>query len=286
MFKFVRKGYNHIKVENDLTPLEVKERLGKLASLRSDFQIAAHLRREPPKRFLRWPVTEDVTHYRAVPSADTLIAVFNGRFRRPMVPISVFLQMLDDERFGVLLLTDREKNHFENGIFGYAESLPQLAAKLARFAEAEGYGSILTLGTSMGGLAALRAGRLLDATRAISIGGRFAWHIGRLAGTETARPIPAFDLLCGCVASETLCINLFGEHNSDDVRHAAALSRMLPSSRAIAVPIAEHNPINRCFELGRLDAFYRELFSPAEPDAATLRRLFQTAQPEARIAAR
>jgi len=223
--------------------------------------------------YRREAVARLVTLYTADRSAETLIIGFCGRSARLFLPMAVFLQALDHRRYDLLVASDARHLHFDHGIEDYAGSLPELARRLSDFASARGYGSIITYGISMGGLAALRTGQLMRANRAIAAGGRFAWNIGRLL-RQRAHP-RAFDLLCECrqpTATESYA--LFSEGHSDDVESAARLAAIAPECHIVAMPCDDHNFPYAIHKARRLDDYHRQIFDlNRKPEAALLRSM-------------
>ena len=220
-------------------------------------------------------VASAVTLYTADRSAKTLIVGFCGRSARLFLPVAVFLQALDHERFDLLTASDVRHLQFDRGLEGYSSSLPDLARRLSDFASARGYSSIITYGISLSGLAALRIGQLMGADRAISAGGRFSWNLGRLLRNEAC--VQSFDLLCHCrqpMATESYA--LFSEGHPDDVASAGRLAATSPGCCMIPMPYADHNFPHGIQKARRLDAYHREIFDPSrKPDPSVLRCLLR-----------
>lgn len=213
-----------------------------------------------------------VTLYTAGRSARTLIVGLCGRDQRLFLPVGIILQNLDHERFDLITLWDRRELHFDHGIEGYARSLPDLAARLSDFAASRGYSSIVTYGTSMGGIPAMRIGQLMEADRAIAAGGRFAWNIGRLLRNEAY--IQPFDPLCHCRRTgPTEHYAIFSEDNKEDVENAERLAATCPDCRLIPMPHQDHNFPHAIQKCRRLDEYHREIFDlRCRPDPTVLRR--------------
>ena len=179
-----------------------------------------------------------------------------------MLPISYFLQLMRDDQYDVLVLADEHRRHFDGGIEGYASSLLTTFQRIKAFAEDKCYRRVVTYGTSMGGLAAIRAGLWLEADRAICIGGEFCRHPPRLANANDE--IRAFDLLCDCRASgKTELLAVFAAGNRDDAESYAVLSGVLPDCSPIPVDTATHNVLQHLDERGELAPFIEMLFAPA-----------------------
>ncbi|MCX7306024.1 MAG: hypothetical protein NTV73_17080 [Hyphomicrobiales bacterium] len=221
-------------------------------------------------RYLRTEVATGVNFYSAASGASTLVVGFGTSRGRLSMPLFMVLEALDDTRYDLLLLSDLTKRHFDKGIEGYAATLPELMRRVGEFAARGGYACVVTLGTSMGGFAALRGGDLLAADRAISIGGRFAWHPGALV--RDRRRVQAFDPLCHCRGPfRAPFYLLYSRDHPKDPRDAEMLAKIAPASRAIAFPGTHHGVHYRIRQRGRLDAFFAEMLDvQKEPDAQKL----------------
>ena len=225
--------------------------------------------------YRREVISPGLTLYTSGRLTQTLIIACVGRSARPFVPIAVFLQALDHERFDLLTASDVRHLQFDRGLEGYASSLPDLARRLSDFASARGYSSIITYGISLGGMAALRIGQLMGADRAISAGGRFSWNLGRLLRNEAY--VQSFDLLCHCrqpMATESYA--LFSEGHPDDVESAGRLAAISPDCRLIPMPCDDHNFPHGIHKARRLDEYHRQIFDlNRKPHPAALRGLME-----------
>lgn len=224
--------------------------------------------------YRREVVSPGVILYTADRAANTLIVGFCGRSIRLFLPVSLFLQALDHNRFDLLIASDARQLHFDRGIEGYAQSLPDLAMRLAEFAAGRGYDRVITYGISMGGLVALRVGELMRADRAIAAGGRFAWNIGRLQGGKAN--VQSFDLLCECrQPAKTEGYAIYSKDNPSDAASAGRLAAICPQYTIIPMPWAAHNFPYGIHKARRLDQYHRQIFDLGrKPDAAVLASLF------------
>lgn len=256
MFSLFKRPEVSPETEDALTPLEILALLARQPRLRDAFRVGRYLKEHAPKRFVRSTLVPGVDHCTANLGAGRLLVCFAGRTQRFMAPVSVFLQMIDDRASDLLLLFDRQKRHFNDGVDGFGNSLPALAHRISAFADQRNYRSIVTVGWSMGGLPALRAGRLMGATRAISIGGRLVWHVERL---KTRTGLEAFDPLCSCIRGETPCFLLYGGGHAADARDARIVLGMVPRSKCLEVASEKHNAVHQYFEAGSLPRLYELL---------------------------
>ncbi len=100
----------------------------------------------------------------------TLLVAFTGNQHRLMMPTYRILQNLDAEQFDMLMLSDPRRLLFEKGIEGLGSDLNELSGVITRFAEPSGFGRIVSIGTSGGGLAALYVAMKFGWSRAVTIG--------------------------------------------------------------------------------------------------------------------
>jgi len=242
-----------VKAGNDqLTPLEIA------AALKTDgdlpFAIAPLLRSgHNPVGYVREDWSEDASYYTSRKSAKSLIVIFSGMAMRVGVPTSYFLQMLRDDVFDVILLRDPRRLHYTHGVRGLGSFLESMRY-IRKFADAKGFEQVLAFGNSGGGLPALRAGRLLGARRAISIGGRYPWHPGRLMRCET--PVGAFDTLCACAPpSPTELVAVYARGNKIDAQANALLRKIVPECIEVPINIEQHGILGYFYKVRMLPLF-------------------------------
>jgi hypothetical protein len=258
------------KAETKLTPVEIEELVSKMHALPIGARRwLAHLSEllryagGPPQRYRRRIVNAHVDHFadQTVPvSGKALVIGFCGNADRLMMPIGCVLQFLPSRRFDVVVLRDTQHAHYLNGVGDYAPTLNGLAERLKADFKPKKYAKVYCFGTSMGGFGALRCGVLIKADRAISVGGRYHWHIRRLlGGSETE--LSAFDPLCQCfVQSRTDLLCAYSGGNEEDRTDVDRLAAILPVSR-IAFPNAtHHNLIFALMKTNRLKPFFDEIF--------------------------
>jgi hypothetical protein len=225
--------------------------------------------------FARTQLASGVNLYSANEGAKTLLVGFGGRHANLFMPVFMVLEALDSTQFDLLLLSDFKQLHFDQGIEGYAASMPQLMDKVGNLAMQRGYSASITYGCSMGGLPALRGCALLGADRTISSGCRFVWHPSRIkSGNE---PISAFDLICHCRSPlPARSYLLYSEDNTEDVQAAAKLTAISPPIAKIEFPGNLHNFTYHIRKKGRLANYYSQIFDlNKELDPEKLRALME-----------
>lgn len=247
------------KLDDTMTPLEIAALLQSRTYSHMPFAIAPLLERGPPVGYRCYNISEHVRLYSADRGAPNLIVAFAGGVFRLMVSISYFLQMMQDDVYDILLLTDITRRHFEGGIDGYSSSLLETADRVKAFVEARAYRKVIAYGTSMGGFPALRAGLQFGADRAISVGGGFCVHPPRLV--ESEHEIRAFDLLCACRPMREISLfAVFAVKHEGDAGHHAILRQLLPNCVMMEIDVPSHNVLHHLDMLGELQSFYATVF--------------------------
>ena len=179
--------------------------------------------------------------------------------------------MMPDDVYDVLVIADAQQRHYEAGSRGYSNSLLETLVRIKALSEARSYRRLITYGTSMGGVPALRAGLWLGADRAISIGGWFCTHPPRLMQPSTE--IQAFDLICDCrPRGHVPVLTVFAAKNLRDVAQQAMLRAVLPDCVEIKIDSESHNVIQYLDRRGRLPAFYATIFGEADVRSTTFKR--------------
>ena len=263
MFRlFQRKDPQIPLLENVLTPLEIVSLTDNGRFKPSDFQVSSLLRNAAPKAFRREVLTEGATFYPSGVASDRLLICFSDIAGHLMMPISVLLQ-LTDEATHVLLLSDPGRSHYTHSVSGVGRDFGDLVNWLRAFAGERGYGTVMTFGTSLGGYAALRAGRVLGCRRAVSISGLFPFHPSRLK--RRSRPVEPFDPLCACTPSRIETVAL---HSADNIRDAGfgdQLAVIDPAVQIVAMPGDNHNIVHELFKRDRLGHLVKHLFDTTSP---------------------
>jgi hypothetical protein len=246
-----------VRHSNDqLTPAEIADLVKHGSEL--PFAIRPLLEAgQPPVRYVRERWCEDADYYTSNQGARSLIVGFCSGAHRLGVPTSYFLQCLRDDLYDVVVLRDARRAHFADGVQGLG-SLLETTRAIKKFAEGRGYSEIISLGVSMGGYPALRAGLMLKADRAISIGGAYCWHVGRL--TRKTHSVKPFDLLCPCTAKPQVeLVAVMSAQNRDDVRALETLKLNFPECHSVFVNAGEHNVSGYFYQVGTLRLFYASL---------------------------
>ena len=215
-----------------------------------------------PQRYRRLSIHPDINLFtdrsRAI-SKKRLVLAFSGSAGRLLLPTGFVLQVLPSRSVDVALLHDRSRSHYMNGIAGYASDFQALVRRLISDLRSTAYEGVFCFGTSMGGLPALRCGLLIDACRSISVGGRWPWHIRRLAVDDEAN-LPAFDPLCHCYsARRTNFVCVYSDGNPADRTHADRLATIFDVEKVPVVGATGHNALDFLLTENQLGPFLNDL---------------------------
>jgi hypothetical protein len=278
-----QKTFDRAKVkvkgwEDRLTPLEIAKLLEGDGDL--PFKIAPLLKNgQRPAAYIREAWSEEATYFAGRSDTTRLLVIFSAPRARLGIPISYVLQALRDDVYDVLLLRDPNDEHYTRGVQGLGSFL-DTTRRIEDFAGTKGLQQIITYGASLGGLPALRAGLLLKASRAISVGGRYPWHAGRLARAE--RLVDAFDLLCPCAPpSPTQLIMVYARHDEVDEHAFDLVQKTFPACIGVPIDTAKHNLVGYFYKADLLPQFLACLFEhwdTVEIRTDLLKRLDQAAR--------
>jgi len=192
---------------------------------------------------------------------------------RLMLPLSALLQRIPARRFDVVLLRDPDQCGFLRGIRGYGDDLAAVVGRLKREIPLVSYATVRCLGVSAGGAAALYAGEMIGASRAVCIGGG---HPLRAPELLKARGLDGHELdrVRGAPSSAapTSMACYFAEDYPRDRANARSLRDVFPAARTVAIPeIAAHNVLFELLKRGQLRRFLEDALladrGPARPGA-------------------
>jgi hypothetical protein len=257
--EFDRRKVKTKELDDELTPVEIAKLIRDDPDGHLPFTLRSWLESgETPVRYVRDRWSDDASHYTANRGARSLVVVFCGGAHRVGVPISYFLQSMRDDLYDVLVLKDRRKVHYDLGVEGIGSFL-ETVQRVGRFSKERGYKEIITYGSSMGGLVALRAGILLRASRAISMNGSQCWHVSRLLrGRGLVR---AFDVLCPCFsATKTELVAVVPSQHAADVRAAETVQQSFPACEVVRIDVGVHSLSTYLYGVRLLRPFHACMF--------------------------
>jgi hypothetical protein len=239
----------HIKLENICTPLEIAQfaELARASSLpKQSLDWFEKLRRLAPDLFSaphpyrRRTYSKFVLRYRSgnlKPSQKMLLIGFAGYAERLMMPIAVFLQFVDPDKWDVLLL----KRTFEQ-----LDDLPGLVQHIKATFCPESYQRVIAYGTSGGGFSAICAALLMQVDRGICIGGFPPGPLPPVSDADRAAAHP--DLWF-----------VYGSDFPKDYERALALQDRF-GGRLRAMPgVDSHHILGKVLERGEFAQFLEEM---------------------------
>jgi len=190
----------------------------------------------------------------------TFVIAFTGIADRLMMPLATFLQHCPSDAHEFLVLFDRTRRLYLEGIAGLGDDLPASFDALRARIASPGYRRTVAIGTSGGGLAAVWAGVELGLHRAVSVGGPFP---GDLVMNERAHDIDTsgFDEAIRRRAGRLPeVVYVAGEHASRDVWKGVAMKRHLPTTLLVIPGCDNHNTLHFLRRQGALETFLARMF--------------------------
>ena len=100
----------------------------------------------------------------------TLIVGLTGMMQRLMIPTYIWLKHLDAQQYDLLLVRDRNKRSFIDGVEGCEGSLDAIVTYVKKFAVLNKYQKVIVVGTSGGALPAIYMGLVNEFEKIIAIG--------------------------------------------------------------------------------------------------------------------
>lgn len=200
-------GVKAIMQSGDGSFTDVVERSHSMQALGTAAILSA-LRLESEVRYARLYSTPGTSRQR-------LLVAFTGSANRLMMPLPIFMQALP-RNTDLLILYDPLKSHYRSGIWDGDRTLWDLRSILAPVTRS--YGDTIALGTSGGGLPALRFSKHAELRRGMSFGGRLIDDTLRILRREIVPP--AYDPLCACDEARSTEVILV--HAADNVQDALA----------------------------------------------------------------
>lgn len=235
-------------------PLTAAVIVGRRATLRRDLDRAI-ASADAPLLWRRTAVAEQADLFHgsgAEASTKTLIVGFTSRSMRLTTPTFHVLCSLDPARHEVLMLRDPLRRHYRSGVPGIGDSVPAIARWLDRYAAERGFGRVVTLGTSAGGMPAV--------CTAILNG----WPLALACGADRPSSHPHLAPLvaeCGrrlADGGDTDVLLAYSGRNDRDAAGAAEIHALVPTARALPDPrFEDHALLYQLHLAGELRRFLR-----------------------------
>lgn len=198
-----------------------------------------------PAVFRRVANTHGVSHFVHTKNENkSLLIIWTGGQRRPMMPLHTFLQAAWECDVDVVVLRAKPRHGYITGVVGLGDSLPKTVDALSEFVNKHGYSNIYVIGMSMGTPPALFSSAGLRAKNCL------------LAGPLDPRLGYNFEFSDFMDNSNTRgsflrVTAVTGELATKDSEVADYLTGLL-GSKKLVIPGAAHNPLWPIAEKGEL----------------------------------
>ncbi len=191
------------------------------------------------------------------PADKILIVGFCTRTHDLCAPTSLVLQYFPETDHDVLVLRDVKAVGFTAGIPTYASPLATAVERLRMDFRIDDYRGIRCFGVSSGGAAALLAGRILEAERAISICGRLPTA---LECGETREAIELESALSHSPSRPGQIAAVYPAGHRVDAANARRMARAIDDLILIPVPnLSDHSILKPLLRRGELAGFFRSI---------------------------
>jgi hypothetical protein len=192
--------------------------------------------RTEPVAYQRQELDNTTALYSGGTRAANIVIAFTGKAGLLFMPIAAILQYFSPADFDFLLVNEAFKDDLRAD--GIRNSFSEMVARLGAAVGLTRYREVRTFGTSAGGAAALAAGVLTGATRAVTFSGHLPSSGVSYRGQASVAEIE--EILRGAKPA-TRFAAVYAEGNKFDRRNALALSRFLPLHHYPIAGVNNHN---------------------------------------------
>jgi len=176
-----------------------------------------------------------------------LIIGFAGNAMRLMGPTNIILGAIDEFDFDLMLIRDPDRNHYQKGVSGLASSVNELALSLKDLAVQSGYNRYVILGTSAGGLPAIRTGQIIKAEHVLAV------------GPDSPLRHPGVEELSSAEKTMFTTFKIsISANNERDSKAAHELKKVMPHVNIIPFDERNHNLIYALHKKKKLKSFLVE----------------------------
>ncbi len=161
--------------------------------------------------------------------AKGLLVCFCGAKGELHIPVARYMLELPADAYDYLVLSPKTMQpsnmlaHYTAGVEGFADTIEDIAARIAREYLSSGYRTTAMIGTSMGGFAALDVADRIGADAGISISGRMEYLNGAVPVEHLARTPPAKFCVCRTWNPDVKLHVIYGMENKRDTESALRL---------------------------------------------------------------
>jgi hypothetical protein len=181
--------------------------------------------------------------------AKGLLVCFCGAKGELHIPVVRYMLELPADAYDYLVLSPKtllpsnRLAHYTAGVEGFADSIEDIAARIEREYLSGGYRTSATVGTSMGGFAALDVADRIGAVAGIAINGRMEYLNGAVPIEHLARTPPAKFCVCRTWNPDVKLHALYGMENKRDNESAQRLSMLNRDLKIWPIRgLGDHNP--------------------------------------------
>ena len=212
-----------------------------------------------PERYVRYRPGPYMEFYSnpEVRAPKTLLICFKGNGQRLLMPVATFLQHLPAARYDVLMLMDPHKRAYVDGLPGVSDGFSGVARTIGRFLDSTAYRSVVSFGTSAGGLPALVLAARLGIDKGVSVGAG-GWP------EEDPASAPLVPMLVDCNADSNLLM-IYGVDFDRDRKAAESLAGVTPLRKLGVISKTRrigHNPLHAALLEASLGRFLDSALDP------------------------
>lgn len=221
----------------------------------------------PAEAYVRRTLADDASWYAAPGSPAeraerTVVIAFTGDAHRLMMPLALFLQNCPADRYEFLVLFDRARSLYLNGVAGLGDTLEATLERIASIAPRTHFRRAMSFGTSAGGLAAVWAAVALQFDRAVSVGGVTPAEVVSRVQTQGMSADGFAEVIRVNAGHLPEVLLVAGEDAQRDRMKARTMADYLPATQIFVPGCSEHNVLYDLWTQGELRPFLARLMEP------------------------
>ncbi len=227
----------------------------------------------PAEAYVRRTLADDASWYAAPGSPAerakrTVVIAFTGDAHRLMMPLALFLQNCPADRYEFLVLFDRARRLYLNGVAGLGDTLEATLERIASIAPRSHFRRAMTFGTSAGGLAAVWAAVALRFDRAVSVGGVTPAEVVNRVQTQGMSADGFAEAIRANAGHLPEVLLVAGEDAERDRMKARTMADFLPATQIFVPGCSDHNVLHALWSRGELRPFLARLMEPGADSQA------------------
>ena len=257
--RLIRNRLGYARHESTLSPAELYDLVRRKPMQRQYYSAAKYCDEKPLARFVKEAVSDEFMYFRSDNRPSNLLICFTDKHSTLFQSIPEFLQTLGDKDFDVIVLHDRRRYRHSIGLKGLTGSLRETLDLVQSKIADRGYDRLFTYGTSMGGFTAIRAGLLVGADRAVSVGGSFI-DIPKYFDNGGKFFNPR-QYLCSCdTNSKTEIVMIYSQNCYPDVQNALHMRSIFPECWDVRCDSEKHDIFRQIKSKGFIRNFLMSAF--------------------------